>query len=128
MILFVSDLYQMTQEANKLLVQLLFPEGILEYFDVTHIQQYEQDISIYLEELNIIPEQYKNNKLLSKGFLPETRIQDFPVRGRAVYLFVKRRRWLNTDTGEIVTRNWDLVREGTRMTSEFAAFLKAILG
>lgn len=123
----MSELFHMTQESNKLLVNLLFPEGILDYFEVTHIQQYEKEISIYLEELNIIPEQYKSNKLLSKGFLPETRIQDFPVRGRAVYLYVKRRRWINTDTGEIVTRNWDLVREGTRMTSEFASFLKAIL-
>jgi hypothetical protein len=118
----------MTQESNKALIKLLFPEGLLDYFDVTYIQDYQKEISIYLEELNIIPEQYKTDKLLSKGFLPETRIQDFPMRGKAVYLFIKRRRWLNTTTGEIVTRNWDLVRAGTRMTLEFASFLKAVLG
>jgi len=58
--------------------------------------------------------------------LPESSIQDFPLRGKPVTLFVKRRRWLNTATGELVTRNWNMVAEGTRMTQEFASFLKEL--
>lgn len=116
----------MPQDAKDLLIQLILPKGILSYFDVTKIEQSNERISIYLDELNVIPEEYSKEKLISKGFFPETSIQDFPVRGKAVYLFVKRRRWLNTTTEQIVTRNWELVSEGTRMTKEFAAFLKEL--
>ena len=113
---------------EDLLLQLLLPEGVLEYFTVTNIHQDPKEIWIYLEELNITPVEYANDKLTSKGFMEESSIQDFPIRGKAVHLFVKRRRWFNTTTGEYVTRNWDMVAEGTRMTKEFATFLKAVLG
>jgi len=55
-------------------------------------------------------------------------IQDFPLRGKACFLKVKRRRWLNEDTGEIVMRDWDIVAKGTRMTRDFAIFLKGLVG
>lgn len=63
-----------------------------------------------------------------KGFFPQTTVQDFPIRGKKVLLLVKRRRWENQTSGEVVSRDWDLVQSGTRMTAEFAAFLKGILG
>ena len=40
---------------------------------------------------------------------------------------LKRRKWLNTGTGKIVSRDWDVVAEGTKMAQEFAFFLKAYL-
>jgi tRNA A58 N-methylase Trm61 len=64
--------------------------------------------------------------LISKGFLDEVTIQDFPLRGKLVYLHIKRRRWTNKTTGEIIKRDWTLVAKGTRMNHEFAAFLKEI--
>ncbi|PQV51534.1 hypothetical protein CLV33_101458 [Jejuia pallidilutea] len=38
----------------------------------------------------------------------------------------KRRRWLDKTTWQVVQRDWNLVAQGTLMTSEFAAFLKAL--
>jgi hypothetical protein len=35
-------------------------------------------------------------------------------------------RWQDNSTGSIVTRDWDLVAKGTRMTKDFATFLKQI--
>lgn len=32
------------------------------------------------------------------------------------------------DTGKVVYRNWELVAKGTRITQDFAAFLKGISG
>ena len=116
----------MSQEEQ--LIRLLLPEGVLDYFAITNILHHEREIWIYLEEMNITPLEYAKDKLISKGFMEECSMQDFPIRGKAVHLFIKRRRWFNTGTGQYVTRNWDLVAEGTRMTKEFAAFLKAILG
>jgi hypothetical protein len=113
-------------QSHESLLRLLLPEGLLDYFEVTKIHHDAKEIWIYLEELNTIPNEYSNDKLISKGFLPESSIQDFPLRGKAVLLFVKRRRWLNTTDGQLVTRNWDMVAKGTRMTLEFASFLKEL--
>jgi len=55
-------------------------------------------------------------------------LQDGPVRGKKVMLVVKRRRWEHQQTGANVLRDWRVVQEGTRMTAEFAAFLKGVLG
>ncbi|UYQ91242.1 transposase [Chitinophaga horti] len=112
----------------KQLIELLLPAGILDYFELTNSTKNAKGISIYLEEKNIIPEEYKDQLLHSKGFLPETSIEDFPIRGHKVALRIKRRRWVVQPTGQIVTRNWTLVIEGTRMTTEFGLFLKGIFG
>jgi hypothetical protein len=108
------------------LVKLLLPEGLLNYFEVTKVSTVNHEIWIYIEELNDPPIEYRSDKLLSKGFLPEICIQDFPLRGKKVLLYIKRRRWLNTGSNDIVLRDWNLVQLGTRITSEFASFLKEI--
>lgn len=107
------------------LMSLLLPEGMLEYFEITQIEKQSESYTIHLSERNIIPELYKNDKMLSKGFYEPVTIQDFPLRGKACYLKVKRRRWQNETTGTIVVRDWNMVAKGTRMTVEFASFLKA---
>ncbi|MDD7888337.1 transposase, partial [Flavivirga sp. 57AJ16] len=53
-------------------------------------------------------------------------VQDFPIRGKNVYLHITRRRWHNQTTNKVITRDWDLVAKGTRITSEFATFLKEV--
>ena len=65
-------------------------------------------------------------QLSSKGFYDEIIVQDFPVRGQSAFLHIKRRRWMNHTLNMVVSRNWDLVAKGTRMTADFAAFLKEI--
>jgi transposase len=68
----------------------------------------------------------KKEKPLLRVFYKEITIQDFPIRGKQVYLHVKRRRWQDNSMGSMVTRDWDLVAKGTRMTKEFATFLKQL--
>jgi hypothetical protein len=113
-------------EESLTLANLVLPNGILEFFTINNIIQTPEVLSIYLNEKNIIPQEYVNDKLSSKGFYDEIKVQDFPIRGKEVYLLIKRRRWLNESTGNIVMRNWDIVAKGTRMTKDFAAFLKVI--
>ncbi len=106
---------------------LLLPTGMLEYFEITEVKENGNSVDIYLTELNIIPSEYKNDKLQSKGFYEEVTINDFPIRGKRLLLHLKRRRWLNESTGDIVNRDWELVAKGIRMTQEFASFLKGHL-
>ena len=104
----------------------MFPEGILEYFVVTDYKKDTENIIFYLEETNLRPEEYKKDKLISKGFYEEQTLEDFPLRGHQVSLKVKRRRWTNQSSKKIVSRDWDIVAKGTRKTQEFASFLKGI--
>ena len=71
---------------------LLLPEGVLDYFKILKVDQSKSATSIYLQERNIIPEEYICRKLESKGFYEDSKVQDFPLRGKAVYLIVRRRR------------------------------------
>ncbi|CAG5018991.1 hypothetical protein DYBT9275_06122 [Dyadobacter sp. CECT 9275] len=114
------------QESYLALVRFLLPEGILEYFELSKIVEGLTGLNIYLEEKNLPPAEYEDKKLESKGFLPEIYIQDFPIRNQKVTLCIKRRRWEVRETDEIITRDWNIVQQGTRMTREFADFLKGL--
>lgn len=104
--------------------ELLLPEGILEYFEVVSAKNNTVDYTISLVEKQIQPGEFRGKRLSSHGFYNEITIKDFLLRGKACYLKIKRRRWVDDSAGEIVSRNWELVARGTRMTKEFAAFLK----
>ncbi len=115
--------------AYETLVRLILPEGILEYFELTDVRESENgQLNIHLKEKNVPPMGYEKSQLESKGLLPETAIQDFPIRGHKVALCIRRRRWEVKQTREIITRDWNLVRKGARMTTEFGTFLKGIFG
>jgi len=115
--------------SNTLLsiVKFLLPEVLITYFELTKHEAKEEEIHFYFTELNEVPKEFKNIKLHSKGFFPEATIQDFPICGKKVFLHKTRRRWCNKSTNKVVTRDWNLVAKGTRITSDFAAFLKEIL-
>ncbi len=108
------------------LIKLVLPQFLVENFDLTKSKKEKEVLHLYFEERNTPPEEHATKLLISKGFHKEVTIQDFPLRGNTVYLHVRRRRWTDKDTGQIVQRDWNLVAQGTRMTTEFAAFLKEI--
>lgn len=108
------------------LLGLMLPDGVLEYFEIETADKQVDSYKLYLIEKNNPPQTDNNAKLYSKGFYDAVTIQDFPLRGKACYLIVKRRRWFNPETGTIITRDWNLVAKGTRLTLEFAAFLKEL--
>jgi hypothetical protein len=122
----VNQFYIPLQESYQALVRILLPEGILDFFDLSKIVEAIPGLLIYLEEKNLPPTEFEGQKLESKGFLPEIYIQDFPIRNQKVTLCIKRRRWEVKDTKEIISRDWELVQKGTRMTKEFADFLKGL--
>jgi len=115
-------------DTTKELMGYLLPAGTLEYFDFTQVVKDKIGLVLFLEEKPEPPAEYKGQLLHSKGLLPEIRVQDFPIRDHKVVLSIRRRRWEIIDTGEIVSRNWDLVMQGARFTKEFALFLKGVFG
>lgn len=107
-------------------VKLILPEFLVDHFNLVKTVKQGEVMHLYFEELNNPPSQEEESYLVAHGFHNEVTIQDFPLRGNSVFLHVKRRRWLNKSTGQLVQRDWSLVAKGTRLTAEFASFLKEI--
>lgn len=66
--------------------RLLLPEGTLDYFDLVDVKESVNEVIIYLEEKNIVPEKYSGQDTGSKGFYDPVIVQDFPLRGKKVSL------------------------------------------
>lgn len=99
---------------------------IIEHFELDKTEQIGEKLRLHFSEKNKIPAELNSRSLTSKGFHKEIIVQDFPLRGKRVFLHVKRRRWTDNISGEVVQRDWNVVAKGTRMTTEFASFLKEI--
>lgn len=107
------------------------PEGLLSHFDIVDfkemgdLQTKKDCFHLYLDEKNILPKDFKNAEFESKGFYKRTIIQDFPIRGKAVYLGIRRRRWRNkVDKSIEVKSDYSFIAEGSKLTVELSAFLK----
>jgi len=110
------------------LAKYILPEEIFKYFLLVKVEEANNTLHFYLDEDNIIPSEYQNCDMVSKGFHKESIIKDFPLRDKPLYLHVSRRRWLNRTTGEVVSRDWNLVAQGTHYTRDFAFFFKDLAG
>jgi len=115
-------------EQYQILVKLLLPSELFDYFEITKLVIADLTVTVFLDERDIKPSEYSGQKLSSKGFHSESIIQDFPIRNKAIFLHLLRRRWLIESTGKVVSRDWDSVAEGTRYTKSFADFLKVLFG
>ncbi|MBX9806970.1 MAG: hypothetical protein K2X95_04145 [Flavobacteriaceae bacterium] len=107
------------------------PEGLLSHFDIFDFKELgdlgtkKDCFYIYLDEKNILPIGYGSNEFESKGFYERAFIQDFPIRGKAVYLGIRRRRWRNKiDKSIEVKSDYSFIAEGSKLTIELSDFLK----
>lgn len=112
-------------EQTKLLRAIL-PDVLIDNFDVVSFDKTDSRFDIYLDEKKVqMREDKKYGNVISHGFGDYHVIQDFPIRGRATYLHVRKRKWLDKDTGEIFSYEWDLSEfDETRLNAEFVSFLK----
>ena len=104
----------------------MLPEVLVEHFELTKTEEKGEELHLYFEEKNVVPVEQNYRQLISHGLRKSIQIQDFPLRGLSVILHVRRRRWKDKQNGELVQRDWSLVAEGTRLTEEFASFLKEL--
>lgn len=108
------------------LLKLFLPELLIEYFEIVKFEEENKILHIYFEEKNTVPKEFSSLILQSKGFVREIMVDDFPLRGKTVKLHIRRRRWTDPKTRNIIQRDWNLIAKGTRMTQDFAEFLKKI--
>ncbi len=106
--------------------ELLLPQGMTDYFEVIEVEEIDKIIILHLEEKSLSPSEVPGRSFISKGFYPSVDIHDFPIRDKGCILRVRRRRWQDKRTGDPYMRDWDVIADGTRLTREFVAFLKAL--
>lgn len=113
------------ENINTKVLELILPDDILLWFDITDASKTNKQIHIVLEEKNNppLPDDYNNEKIISKGFKNIT-ISDYPLRGRKTLLTFRRRRWKIEGQEKLLKRDIKLTAEGTLLEKEFAAFLK----
>jgi hypothetical protein len=125
----------MSLSTDHCLLRLFLPEGILDYFDIVDFRTnsskgkiYTKTLTLYLEEKKLIPEEYSTHNIKASGFMPAREIEDYPIRDMLVTLNIKRRRWeIQVDgKNQKVSRDWNLVSKGTRMSEDYSSFLKEI--
>ena len=116
---------------EKSLIGYFLPQGLLEYFTIVSIDELGEIstkrmvLQIELEEINTLPTGYDPRLYESKGFFPVKAIQDFPIRGKAVYLSIKRRRWRHKERkNEVIHNDYSIVADGSKLTKELSDFLK----
>lgn len=106
-------------------LRTVFPEIITDNFDFVDYHECEARLDYWLEEREYMSqEDYRKGTVRSHGFTEETVIQDFPIRGKAVYLHVKRRRWIDKSDGSTFVYNYELTAYGSKLSPEFVSFLK----
>jgi hypothetical protein len=113
------------------LLSSFLPNGLLSHFDIVSFKelgdfQTKKDcFYLYLDEKNLLPNGYNSADYESKGFYEPTTIQDFPIRGKAVYLVLRRRRWRDKQTKSCdIKSDYSFIAEGSKLTVELSAFLK----
>jgi hypothetical protein len=106
----------------------------LEYFSISSyyllcdIETRKDYWEIEFEEKNEIPDGYPSGKYESKGFVQSNLIQDFPLRGKGVFLRIKKRRWRHKETKKIIKRDFSFMADGSKFTQELSDFLKDASG
>lgn len=100
----------------------VLPSWVESHFEVVSIKTVSGKLEISLDEFNVPRLDTEGMKLESKGFLSPVYLEDFPLRGKAVLLKVRRRKWKDHTTGKTITNDWKIAIEGTSYTEEFALF------
>jgi hypothetical protein len=113
------------------LIKYFLPSQLVEHFYVEKVAEYpipgtkRFELHIHLTEKNLLPEGNDPEQWESKGFTEAKKIQDFPLRGKMVYLILKCRRWRSKeDPGLTIRNDFSFLVDGAKMTADLSAFLK----
>jgi hypothetical protein len=113
------------------LISHFLPIGLLNHFDIIDFEEIilseiqKDGFYIYLDEKNIIPNGFNSTDFESKGFFNTATIQDFPIRGKALFLVIRRRRWREKkDKNNQIKSDFSFIAEGSKLTLELSDFLK----
>ena len=102
------------------------PDGLEELFEMVRFERTDKAYDIWLDEKKkLSAEDYRNPDIVARGYTDYMTIQDYPLRGRPVFLHMRKNKWWDKSTNEIFSYTLELPNaEGSRLSAEFVAFLK----
>lgn len=117
-------------DVKEKLLRMLFPEGMLDHFEITRVDEIPGaggGVQIELVEFPDVPLEFEErDNYICHGFHDWQIIHDFPMRGEIFNLNVHRRRWIHKETKQVKSRDWKQVAKGSSLSQEFATFLKGL--
>jgi len=120
----------MSKSVLEELVSLVAPGELSKSFNLTKIREEKEHIIIEFEEdVKLVPKVLSGKDVVLNGFMNPLELQTFPLKDKAVYLLVKRRRWkLRGQQNKSYHNSYDLTETGIKASPAFGAFLKAVYG
>lgn len=120
----------MSKSVLEELVSLVAPGELSKSFSLTKIREEKSHIKIEFEEdPKLVPNELEGKDVVLNGFMNPLELQTFPLKDKAVYLLVKRRRWkIRGEQKKSYHNSYDLTETGVKAIPAFGAFLKAIHG
>lgn len=108
------------------MIWMCLPQGLEELFEIVNFEMTDQAYDIWLDEKKLLSKEDRHNpNIVARGYTDPVVIQDYPMRGRPVYLHMRKNKWWDKLSGEVFSYNLELpIEEGTRLSAEFVAFLK----
>jgi len=112
-------------EISKEVFELIFPQGVFEWFELAQGCRDGGETHITLVEKDIPPlaPAHAGKKILARKFRDIT-VTDFPLRGRRTLLTFRRRYWQVAGERQYLKRDMKLCFPGTQLEKAFADFLK----
>jgi hypothetical protein len=111
-------------EIERSVLDIFFPQGTLDWFEVVEVKSDDNNVYITLEEKNLPPLTEQNKGQIKAVKFHDLTITDFPLRGKRTLLTFRRRYWQIEGQTEYLKRDIKLAFPGTQLEQEFAAFLK----
>ncbi len=88
------------------MIWLCLPQGLDELFEIVRFERTEHAYDIWLDEnKERLEEDRRNPHIVARGYTDYVDIQDYPLRGRPVYLHMRKNKWWNKQTNEIFSYN-----------------------
>ena len=108
---------------------MILPDSIIEYFTVESIKERKDTWELVLHEKEErIPPSLIGKEVVKAGFCNPVELHGFPVKGKALYRKIYRRRWKEAGKSECHDNQYDLHEKGMKATREFGSFLKENFG
>ena len=75
------------------LLRAIFPDVLIDNFEVVSLERTDSRFDIWLEEKKVLlKEDRRTGDVVAYGFGEYHAIRDFPIRGRATYFHVRKRK------------------------------------
>jgi hypothetical protein len=114
----------MTLELAKSLLGLLAPSLITDNFELMSIREHSTNFVLEFEEsADLVPKELSGCEFKLNGFENAVELHTFPQKGKSCFLRIRRRKWVDKQTGKSYSNEYDLHRPGMKTTDELGDFL-----